>query len=72
MRVLSPDIVLLNEDVILKETYAGQDISGPYRMTTIWAKRSGKWRLVFEQEIAVALQGIGRKLVHDVPNNAFQ
>jgi hypothetical protein len=56
VRPLAPDIVLLNEDVTLQETYDGQDISGPYRWTTIWARRSGRWQLIFEQEIPIPQQ----------------
>jgi hypothetical protein len=34
-----------------KETYAGEEISGRYRMTTIWINRANEWRLLFEQEV---------------------
>ena len=54
VKPLAPGLVLLNEDVKLTERYDGQDISGPYRMTTIWTQREGQWRLLFEQEILVA------------------
>ena len=53
IKVLNPALVLLNEDATLKETYDGQDISGPYRMTTIWTKQGDAWQLLFEQEIPI-------------------
>ena len=51
VKALGAGVVLLDEDVTLGETYAGRDISGRYRMTTVWAFREARWRLVFEQEI---------------------
>jgi hypothetical protein len=48
---LSPGTVLLTEDVTLSETYRQEDISGKYRMTTVWVNRAGKWQLLFEQEM---------------------
>jgi ketosteroid isomerase-like protein len=33
----------------LKGTYKGQDISGKYRFTDTWVKRSGKWQSVASQ-----------------------
>ncbi len=51
VKQLAPDLVLLNEDATLKETYDGEDISGRYRMTTIWINRANEWRLLFEQEV---------------------
>ncbi len=37
----------------LKATYKGQDISGNYRYTDIWAKRNGKWQAVGSQATKV-------------------
>jgi hypothetical protein len=51
VKPLARDLLLLNEDVELYETYRGQNISGTYRMTTIWTERQGRWLLLFEQEI---------------------
>ena len=45
VKLLAQGVLLLNEDVILQETYEGQDISGRYRMTTIWGKDADRWRL---------------------------
>ncbi len=33
----------------VKGTYKGQDISGKYRFTDVWVKRSGKWQIVSSQ-----------------------
>ena len=33
----------------VKGTYKGQDISGKYRFTDVWVKRSGKWHAVASQ-----------------------
>jgi ketosteroid isomerase-like protein len=33
----------------VKGTYKGQDISGKYRFTDTWVKRSGKWQVVASQ-----------------------
>ena len=57
VKALGAGVVLLNEDATMRETYAGKDISGRYRMTTAWAFREGRWRLVFEQEIPLAAPG---------------
>jgi len=54
VKALAPGLVLLNQDAVLKETYSGQDISGRYRFTTVWARRDGRWRLVFEQEVPLS------------------
>jgi hypothetical protein len=54
VRRLAPGTVLLTEDVTLSETYGGQDISGPYRMNTVWVERAGEWLLLFEQELPIA------------------
>ncbi len=63
---LTPDIVLLSEDGFLNETVAGQEISGSYRFTTVWARRAGTWRLVFEQEVPVPkTQSEPSKVPHD-------
>lgn len=51
VRRLAFGLVLLNQDAALKEFYGDQDISGRYRFTTIWARRQGGWRLIFEQEM---------------------
>ena len=59
VKKLAPGMVLLNEDGTLRETYDGQDISGRYRFTTIWVKRAGSWRLLFEQEVPLAEEGLG-------------
>ncbi len=48
---LAPGLLLMNEDTELYETYRGQNISGTYRMTTIWTERQGQWQLLFEQEV---------------------
>jgi hypothetical protein len=50
-KCLAPGVILQNEDGVLRETYADQDISGRYRFTTIWVRRGGRWRLLFEQEV---------------------
>jgi ketosteroid isomerase-like protein len=47
-------LVLLNQDAVLEETYDGEDISGRYRVTTVWARRDGRWRLLFEQEVPLS------------------
>jgi hypothetical protein len=51
LKQLAPNLVLLNQDASIRESYDGQDISGRYRMTTIWVHRGGHWCLLFEQEI---------------------
>jgi ketosteroid isomerase-like protein len=33
----------------MKGTYKGQDLSGKYRFTDTWVKRSGKWQVVASQ-----------------------
>lgn len=54
VKALAPGLILLNQDGLLKEAYDGQDVSGRYRFTTIWARREGRWRLLFEQEIPLS------------------
>jgi hypothetical protein len=53
VKPLGVNVVLLNEDGFLRETYADQDISGWYRFTTIWTRVDGRWRLLFEQEVPI-------------------
>lgn len=54
VKALAPGLVLLNQDAVLEETYDGEDISGRYRVTTVWARRDGRWRLLFEQEVPLS------------------
>ena len=56
VKELAPDVLLLNEDATLQETYDGQDISGRYRFTTIWTRQAERWRLLFEQEMPLAAE----------------
>jgi hypothetical protein len=51
VRTLGPGVLLLDEDATMRESYAGEDISGRYRLTTAWVLRAGQWKLAFEQEI---------------------
>lgn len=61
VKALAPGLVLLNQDATLQETYDGHDISGHYRFTTIWARRDGRWRLLFEQEVPLSSPTEGGK-----------
>lgn len=47
------DVVVLVSKVTLKGTYKGQDASGSFRSTNVYAKRSGKWQLVASQATKV-------------------
>jgi ketosteroid isomerase-like protein len=55
VKELAPGVALLNEDGTMRETYNGVDVSGRYHYTTIWIKRAGRWRLLFEQEVPFAV-----------------
>jgi hypothetical protein len=35
----------------MRETYAGQDISGRYWSSDVWVRRGGRWLLLVEQEL---------------------
>jgi hypothetical protein len=50
---LAAGTALLIEDISLIESFAGEDISGRYRMTAIWVSVGAGWKLLFEQEMAI-------------------
>jgi hypothetical protein len=58
---LAPGTALLNEDVKLRESFGGEDISGRYRWTTIWVRRGGGWKLAFEQELGIPAEAVPAK-----------
>jgi hypothetical protein len=47
---LAPDLILINDVLTMRETYAGQNISGRYWSNDIWVRRDGRWFLLVEQE----------------------
>lgn len=51
VKTLGPDMLLINEDMTIRETYDGHDISGRYAMSDIWVRRNGSWSLLVEQEL---------------------
>lgn len=51
VRGISPDMILVNDVLTMKESYAGQDISGRYWTSDVWVRRNGKWLLLVEQEV---------------------
>lgn len=40
------DAAVITGRSTIKETYKGEDVSGQYRWTDTWAKRSGRWQCV--------------------------
>jgi hypothetical protein len=51
VKPLSPDLILVNDTFTMRETYAGQDISGRYWSSDVWVRRGGRWLLLVEQEL---------------------
>ena len=51
VKSLGPDMLLINENMTIRETYDGHDISGRYAMSDIWVRRNGAWFLLVEQEL---------------------
>ena len=51
VKTLSPEMLLINEDMAIRETYDGHDISGRYAMSDIWVRRNGAWFLLVEEEL---------------------
>ncbi len=48
---IDKDAVLLLYNVTLKGKFKGEDIpAGPYRASSIWVNRSGKWQAIYYQE----------------------
>src|ERR1700730_16117851 len=53
MLPIDKDAVLLMYGVTIKGTYKGQEIPpGPYRASSAWVKRDGKWLAIFYQQTA--------------------
>lgn len=50
VKQLAPGVLLVSDVATVRETYAGQDISGRYKSTDVWVLRDGKWLLLVEQE----------------------
>jgi ketosteroid isomerase-like protein len=48
------DTAVLTARVTLKATLKGQDISGQYRITRVWVKQGGEWKLVAFQSTRIA------------------
>jgi hypothetical protein len=42
VKPLSPDLILVNDTFTMRETYAGQDISGRYWSSDVWVRRGGR------------------------------
>jgi len=48
------DVVIFHATVSQKATWNGNDCSGNYQLTNVWAKEDGQWRCVHSQWTAVA------------------
>ena len=48
------DTAVVTGKATVKGAYKGQDISGQYRFTTVYAKKSGKWQAVASQATRIA------------------
>jgi hypothetical protein len=51
VRVFSPSLAIVSDQMTMKETYDGRDISGRYWCATLWTLIDGSWKLLMEQEI---------------------
>ena len=51
MKLLAPDLALVNYVMWMRETYDGKDMSGRYWYSQIWVRREGRWLLLVEQEL---------------------
>ena len=51
VRRLAPNPILINDDLTMHETHAGQNVSGRYCSGDIWVRRAGRWFLLVEQEV---------------------
>lgn len=48
------DTAIVTGRITVKGTYKGQDISGSYRFTDVFARRNGRWQAVAAQATAIA------------------
>jgi glyoxylase I family protein len=54
---LGPDAVLLFYTADAKATFKGQPIPGRNYVSSYWARRAGKWRMVFHQATPIPEEG---------------
>jgi Domain of unknown function (DUF4440) len=47
----SAGVAVMTYKVTMRETSAGQDVSGTYNSASVWTKRGGKWLGIFHTEI---------------------
>jgi Domain of unknown function (DUF4440) len=57
VKLLSPDLILVNEVFTMSETFDGEDISGRYCSSNVWVRRNGRWLLLVEQEVRLHESG---------------
>jgi ketosteroid isomerase-like protein len=48
------DTAILTARSTIKGTLNGQDVSGPYRVTRVWVKQGGEWKLAAFQSTRIA------------------
>jgi uncharacterized protein (TIGR02246 family) len=55
IRVLGPSSAVAVFKVTTRERYKGQDRSGQFRVTRVYAKRSGKWQVVVNHSTSLTM-----------------
>jgi len=53
VRVYGDMAIVTGVETLKHASYAGQDLSGRYRMVTVWVRRSGAWKAEHAQETLI-------------------